>query len=493
MTTEELELEMEPVKELSRLDLLVLTCTLGGLQVVWSILNGNINIFLLSIGIPASVSPLIWVIAPVCGTIVQPYTGWLSDTSNSKYGRRKPFILGGTLATVVSLIGLSWSQNTADRVSVDAAAAVKMTAILTVFWVIFLNVSIQPLQMGMRALVMDACPKSQQPQANAWASCAASIGNVLGYLLSFATASASLHVLGLGHFKYLAIIASLCLVATVTVNLWLSEDNTGLATKPTRTLSSMSLLWTHFRHASLVSTRTKIINRVQFCAWMGWFPFLFYMTKFVSDLPPQTSGAEQVKAQPGALAGFLYALISCIGSLLIPQLLRKTSYSAIGVKVASSASVATLFTLPLEEVWCVGQIFFGLLMFSTILATNVTGGILLVAFAGVPWALANYIPFALLGIEVADQRGVKHNSIVVSAQDEEEDGDEAQMNFGTGATIGLHNAAISAPQIVAALLSAGILALADKYGLSDGVGWVMRLSGVAALVAGWNIKRLFIY
>jgi solute carrier family 45, member 1/2/4 len=59
--------------------------------------------------------------------------------------------------------------------------------------------------------------------------------------------------------------------------------------------------------------------------------------------------------------------------------------------------------------------------------------------------------------------------------------------------MGVHNAAISIPQILAALGSSFIFWLCEgsRSGEDDGIGWVLRTSGVAALVAAyfaWQLK-----
>jgi len=58
-----------------------------------------------------------------------------------------------------------------------------------------------------------------------------------------------------------------------------------------------------------------------------------------------------------------------------------------------------------------------------------------------------------------------------------------------GAIMGLHNVAISAPQIVAALACSGIFGLAKVTGSHYGTGWVLRAGGVAALGAAYLTYR----
>jgi solute carrier family 45 protein 1/2/4 len=42
--------------------------------------------------------------------LVQPYIGIKSDRSRTKWGKRRPYIIGGGLATIVSLMALAWTR-----------------------------------------------------------------------------------------------------------------------------------------------------------------------------------------------------------------------------------------------------------------------------------------------------------------------------------------------------------------------------------------------
>jgi len=75
--------------------------------------------------------------------------------------------------------------------------------------------------------------------------------------------------------------------------------------------------------------------------------------------------------------------------------------------------------------------------------------------------------------------------------DEEEEDEEEKMvmsgDLRAGSVMGVYNVAIAAPQIVAALGSSGILWVLGWWGFDDGeaVGWVIRIWGLAGLVAAW--------
>ena len=42
--------------------------------------------------------------------LVQPYVGLKSDNCRIRWGKRRPFIVGGAIATIVSLMVLAWAK-----------------------------------------------------------------------------------------------------------------------------------------------------------------------------------------------------------------------------------------------------------------------------------------------------------------------------------------------------------------------------------------------
>lgn len=77
-----------------------------------------------------------------------------------------------------------------------------------IFWIYALNVSIQPLQVSLWALVVEKCPTHQQAQASAWASPMAGGGNTFGYLVGFTPLPEIAKQFCLTRFQWLCIIAS---------------------------------------------------------------------------------------------------------------------------------------------------------------------------------------------------------------------------------------------------------------------------------------------
>jgi solute carrier family 45 protein 1/2/4 len=66
--------------------------------------------YLISLGLSKTVLALVWIAGPLSGVLVQPYIGIKSDRSRNKWGKRRPYIIGGGLATIVSLMALAWTR-----------------------------------------------------------------------------------------------------------------------------------------------------------------------------------------------------------------------------------------------------------------------------------------------------------------------------------------------------------------------------------------------
>lgn len=90
--------------------LILLTLPIGGLQLIWSLEFSNGSPFLLSLGMSKALLAFVLLAAPVTGVFVQPYIGMVSDRSRISWGKRKPFMIAGTLGTAVCSILLSYSR-----------------------------------------------------------------------------------------------------------------------------------------------------------------------------------------------------------------------------------------------------------------------------------------------------------------------------------------------------------------------------------------------
>lgn len=83
-----------------------------GIQFCWSIQIGYVTRGLLEIGLRKEYVSLAWLAGPIAGIVIQPLVGRLSDRWESRFGRRRPFIVGGVLVALVSLMMFGY----ADRI-----------------------------------------------------------------------------------------------------------------------------------------------------------------------------------------------------------------------------------------------------------------------------------------------------------------------------------------------------------------------------------------
>ncbi|MDQ1563751.1 MAG: hypothetical protein QOI14_702 [Actinomycetota bacterium] len=106
-------------------------------------------------------------IAGLCALITYPLTGALSDRTTSQFGRRRPWIVAGTLVFAISLIVLSL-QTSIGGVGVFWSTSIigfcMMTAAVT-------------------ATISDQVPVNQRGFVSGWISAPQAIGTILGLLL----------------------------------------------------------------------------------------------------------------------------------------------------------------------------------------------------------------------------------------------------------------------------------------------------------------------
>lgn len=87
----------------SRWELILLSGTVCGIEFCYSAETAFVTPVLLSLGLNIKFVTMIWCLSPLMGFFLTPVMGSLSDSCESKFGRRRPFIL---LLSIGILIGL---------------------------------------------------------------------------------------------------------------------------------------------------------------------------------------------------------------------------------------------------------------------------------------------------------------------------------------------------------------------------------------------------
>jgi solute carrier family 45 protein 1/2/4 len=208
--------------------------------------------------------------------------GAMSDQSASTWGKRKPFIVGGIVGAVLSMLSMAIMRIAAMKVYnwfgrdyISAHAMGNIARTLVIFWICILNLSLQPLQVGLRAMVIDGCPSHQQSTASAWAGRFTGLGGIATYLLDDFMIRKYPH----RAFEVLCLITSLSLIITnAPCLLFVSERMSSPQTASKQTFRPARLTRRLMRTARRMPHGVRNICAVQFASWCGWFPFLYYNT-----------------------------------------------------------------------------------------------------------------------------------------------------------------------------------------------------------------------
>jgi MFS family permease len=106
-------------------------------------------------------------VAGLCAIVAYPLSGALSDRTTSRFGRRRPWILGGALAFAISLVVLGF-QTTFVGVGIWWSLALTGFCVLTA---------------ALTATISDQVPVRQRGFVSGWISAPQAVGTILGLLL----------------------------------------------------------------------------------------------------------------------------------------------------------------------------------------------------------------------------------------------------------------------------------------------------------------------
>jgi len=186
---------------------------------------------LLPLQVDAILDPLDWTesvvafgiisgIAGLCALVTYPVTGMLSDRTTSRFGRRRPWILIGTLVFAVSLFALGL-QSTIVGVGI--------------FWSLAL-IGFCMLSAALTATISDQVPVGQRGFVSGWVAGPQAVGIVAGILL--------ITLLGLGILSGYALMAALLIVFVLPFVLLVPDEVLPKVLRPKLSLgSALKGLW----------------------------------------------------------------------------------------------------------------------------------------------------------------------------------------------------------------------------------------------------------
>ncbi|KAJ8082290.1 hypothetical protein PM082_008142 [Marasmius tenuissimus] len=320
----------------SWLHLPTLTICLIGVQIAWSVEMSNGSPYLLSLGLSKSAMAVVFVAGPLSGLIVQPVIGVLADNNTSRWGRRRPYMLLGAAVCTVALLLLGWTKVVAGWFIRDSTSLVISLAVLSIYIIDF---SINAVQAMDRALLVDTLPSELQPAGNAWAAKMLAIGSVFGFFIGKMDLPQSFPFLGSTQLEVLSLIGVFVLLAThittsVTVRerVLLDKPQAGAPGPFRKFVQELKDIWIN------MLTLPRVIRQIcmiQFFAWLGWFPILFYTSVYIGDLNKRAFYATvSVVPPPGSPS-----------SEITPETLSllNTESSRLGSRALFYSSLITLF------------------------------------------------------------------------------------------------------------------------------------------------------
>uniref|UniRef100_A0A5B6YXG2 Putative sucrose transporter n=1 Tax=Davidia involucrata TaxID=16924 RepID=A0A5B6YXG2_DAVIN len=172
----------------SSLATLILSCTVAaGVQFGWALQLSLLTPYIQTLGIEHAFSSFIWLCGPITGLVVQPCVGIWSDKCTSKYGRRRPFILVGSLMISAAVIIIGFSADigyilgdTQEHCSTFKGTRTRAALVFIIgFWM--LDLANNTVQGPARALLADLSGPDQRNSANAVFCSWMAVGNILGF------------------------------------------------------------------------------------------------------------------------------------------------------------------------------------------------------------------------------------------------------------------------------------------------------------------------
>ena len=410
-----------------------------GVQIGYSLQNGNTSRILEALGADVHSIGYFWLAAPLAGLIVQPIIGLSSDKTWTRLGRRIPFIFFGAIVSALAMFFMPNAEYFTYLLPPLLFGAVMLLLMDTSF-----NVTMQPF----RALVGDMVNDEQKNLGYSLQSALINFGAVFGSLLPWILAKVGVsNVPEAGEKVASSVIWSFYIGGAILLAsvLWTVFRTKEYAPKEHAEYNKIDLNATAVKEKTsifkLIGNAPKIfwqLGFVQFFSWFALFLMWVYTTRAIANqvwgpeaLDAKSIGFNEAGDWTGVMFAF-YSAVAAVFSLMIPSIAK-----AIGRKKVYS------FSLLLG----------GLGLISMFLIHDKTFLLLSISGVGLAWAAILAMPYAMLsGSLPADKMGVY---------------------------MGLFNATITLPQIAAGILGSTLIAFFGDSPMS-----IIVIAGVSMLIAG---------
>lgn len=382
---------MSDLKKFGTLQFLNFALGFFGLQFAWQmriILSGPVTE---NLGASPFLYGLIWLAGPFTGMVVQPLVGALSDKTVSRFGRRRPYLLGGALIASLALWVFPNSQNVAiqleSAVGFDLPIWTALLIAAIMIWVI--DACINVAQGPYRALIPDVVPQEQHAMANSYISLAIGLGSVvaagaapfLKYFFNFQMSVPAQFIMAALAFS-LGMLWTCITIKEHQTNKEIVKDAAEADIKEDNFMDSL-------KNFFLMSPEVSKICIMQFFTWMSTMCMLIFFTQYsihtLFGVPDLTTASETARHafEDAVVNGTNFSSI-CFAIFNLVCFLVAIPIGALAQKFGNKrVHIIALLSMVLA--------YLGMAM-----TANTVYVAFLMGFAGIGWASICALPFAML-------------------------------------------------------------------------------------------------
>lgn len=301
-----------------------------GIQIAFALQTANVSRIFQTLGASIDQLPILWIAGPVTGLLVQPIVGWFSDRTWTRFGRRRPYFIGGAIASAAALLLLPNSP--------------ELWIAVAALWLldVAVNVTMEPF----RAFVGDMLPPEQRTAG--YAVQTIFIGT--GALLASAAPWLLTNVFGVSGDAppgvvpdavrlafYLGAGALFCAVAWTVITtreyspqrlaeFAAAEGDEGAPLPSAQHGPAHGFLRGIVADVLGMPAAMRRLALVQFCSWSGLFVLWVYSTPVVAsryfDAAPNTTAYNEAADWVGVLFA-VYNAVAAVYAFLLPRLVAR--------------------------------------------------------------------------------------------------------------------------------------------------------------------------
>ena len=410
-----------------------------GVQIGYSLQNGNTSRILSALGADVHHLSYFWLAAPLAGLIVQPIIGLFSDKTWTPLGRRIPYIL---LGAIISALAMFFMPNS------EFFTYILPPLFFGAFMLLFMDTSFNITMQPFRALVGDMVSEEQRNQGYAVQSFLINAGAVVGSLLPYFLTSVGVsNIPAEGEKVAPTVIWAFYLGGAI---LLLSVLWTSFRTReysPEEYLKYNDSKQVEPKKSSFITLLKEIPDTmwrlaiVQFFSWFSLFMMWVYTTPGVAQNVWNTVAGDSTSAaynEAGNWVGVIFAVYSIFGAI----------FSIIMARIANRVGRKKTYMLALLAG--------GAGLVSMIFIQNQYGLLVSMLGIGIAWAAILAMPYAILSAALPSDK--------------------------MGVYMGIFNATITIPQIAAGLLGGLVLTLVGGKAIL-----MLGIAGLSMVIAGLSV------